>query len=685
MKKIFNCILILLLTILIIPNVYASNNISLKSITLVEQSDDLLEFYSPKIDGINISFDLSFINVGDYAKYKIVLNNKSNRDYYYDDENKTINTEYISYKYEFENNNKTIKANSDSIIYITVKYIKEVPQNKIVNGIFESESQSRINLSDIILTNPNTYSNIILLIIIFLVLVTSTIIKLKKKQKTGINIILIGLLLIPITTHALEKITITTTAKVTIEEQRNIIESRYINGDINIERGIWEEYSYIQTITFDNKIEEPDNYAYKLDISEEKNNSIIAYFIRVPNSSYYDVHIMSNGYIYANKDSSYMFYNLYSLSEINNIQNLKTNYVENMSYMFHLLPSIEEIDASSFNTSNVTDMSYMFCEKDFFGSSFIDRIIVSEFDTSKVTNMSNMFSGYAGEELDVSSFNTSNVTDMSYMFSFTRFLKSIDLSSFDTSNVTNMNGMFSYMQSLESIDLKYLNTRKITQMSNMFSNYDGVDLDFSNFDTSNVIDMSYMFFNAKLDSINLSSFDTKSVENMSYMFCQCDNLTDLDISSFNTSNVTNMSHMFDMCNSLTTLDLSNFDTSNTTTMNNMFSSMGKIENLNLSSFDTSNVTNFEGMFSHAFYYTNEKKLELDISSFDTHNAINMNRMFENCSQLETIYVGINWDVTNVNTSYSMFNSDSKLPNFNPNVTDKTNANTSDTGYLTLKS
>ena len=49
-----------------------------------------------------------------------------------------------------------------------------------------------------------------------------------------------------------------------------------------------------------------------------------------------------------------------------------------------------------------------------------------------------MFGGSQATTLDLSSFDTSNVTNMSSMFSFS----TLDLSSFDTSSVTTMNFMF---------------------------------------------------------------------------------------------------------------------------------------------------------------------------------------------------------------------------------------------------
>ena len=54
------------------------------------------------------------------------------------------------------------------------------------------------------------------------------------------------------------------------------------------------------------------------------------------------------------------------------------------------------------------------------------------------------------KQIDFSNFDTSNVTDMSYMFYYCRPLTSLDLSGFDTSNVTNMSYMFRYCRALTS-------------------------------------------------------------------------------------------------------------------------------------------------------------------------------------------------------------------------------------------
>ena len=60
-----------------------------------------------------------------------------------------------------------------------------------------------------------------------------------------------------------------------------------------------------------------------------------------------------------------------------------------------------------------------------------------------LTNTMCMFARCSSlESIDLSSFNTTNVKDMSYMFNGCSSLKSIDLSSFNTTNVKDMSFMF---------------------------------------------------------------------------------------------------------------------------------------------------------------------------------------------------------------------------------------------------
>ena len=126
-----------------------------------------------------------------------------------------------------------------------------------------------------------------------------------------------------------------------------------------------------------------------------------------------------------------------------------TVFVGNCSYMFSNMKSLEEIDLTNVDTSQVTSMRGMFSDTD-----NLTTLDLSSFDTSNVTNMSSMFSGMTSlKKLDLRNFDTSNVTDMQYMFSRMTNLKELDVTSFDTSKVTNMDRMFNEANSLEVLDL----------------------------------------------------------------------------------------------------------------------------------------------------------------------------------------------------------------------------------------
>ncbi|EHC6302874.1 BspA family leucine-rich repeat surface protein [Listeria monocytogenes] len=102
-----------------------------------------------------------------------------------------------------------------------------------------------------------------------------------------------------------------------------------------------------------------------------------------------------------------------------------------------------------------------------FEYSRVTSLDLSNFDTSQATNMRYMFFKSSMTSLDLSNFDTSKVTDMSWMFSESA-TASLDLSSFDTSQVTNMRGMF-YENDATSLDVSSFDTSKVTDMHYMFA------------------------------------------------------------------------------------------------------------------------------------------------------------------------------------------------------------------------
>ena len=173
---------------------------------------------------------------------------------------------------------------------------------------------------------------------------------------------------------------------------------------------------------------------------------------------------------------------------INGLNKFNTNKVTNMGYMFSW-SSVNTIDLSSFNTSNVTTMQNMFET-----SNATTIIGLNKLNTSKVVNMYGMFWNTKVTTLDLSSFNTSNVTDMSFMFNGSEAATIKGLKKFNTSKVTNMNGMFSATQ-LSTLDLSNFNTSNVTDMSKMFYNNKKLTTIYvsNNFVTSKVTNSTNMF------------------------------------------------------------------------------------------------------------------------------------------------------------------------------------------------
>ena len=155
-----------------------------------------------------------------------------------------------------------------------------------------------------------------------------------------------------------------------------------------------------------------------------------------------------------------------NLTEIKGIENLNTQNVTNMSWMFYCCPGLTSLDVSKFDTQNVEDMSDMFSS-----CTVLKSLNVSNFNTQNVKNMTDMFNNCPGlTSLDVSNFNTQKVEKMNFMFSSCEGLNSLDLSKFDTQNVTNMSYMFGSCSAITTIYVsdKFVTT-KVSYGTDMFS------------------------------------------------------------------------------------------------------------------------------------------------------------------------------------------------------------------------
>ena len=394
------------------------------------------------------------------------------------------------------------------------------------------------------------------------------------------------------------------------------------------------------------------------------NNIISSSDSAVPIYAWYD-----NGIIYYYTDADEIFMN------------------EDSSSLFRSLRALENIDGiSNWNTSNVTNMSYLFSDTH---HNVTDNfsLDLSGWDTSKVTNMSNMFYGvgYAATTWSInglSGWDTSKVTNMSGMFvrvGFSMENFSFDLSGLDTESVTDMYNMFysaGYNSTTWSLSgLSGWDTSKVESMRYMFQ-YAGYktssfSLDLSGWDTSSVTNMDSTFYGAGYKattwSINgLSGWNTSSATTMFSMFETAGYSApsfSLNLSGWNVSSVTNMSRMFYntgyRASTSFSLDVSGWNPLSATDMSYMFYQTGSGSRTNfswnLASWNTSNVKNM----SYMFYGTagSAPSFSLNLSGWITTNVKNMRYMFYNAGRAATSWSisGLSgWNTSSVTDMYSMF-------------------------------
>ena len=315
---------------------------------------------------------------------------------------------------------------------------------------------------------------------------------------------------------------------------------------------------------------------------------------------------------YANEDASSMFSNINGFSSGNHI---------------------ELIDTRGINTSKTKDMSRMFAQE----QGTIKKIILDGMDTSNVEDMSYMFFKKSTpveytEAADFSSFDTSKVTNMEYMFNNTTF-KTLNISNFNTSNVVNMEKAFSYITGIKELDLSNLDVKKVANATELFRLSTSIEkLNLSGWKNNLLTDMSDLFRQmTSLKELNLTGFTTPNVTNMSRIFLYCESLEEVDLSSFDTSNVTDMSSMFNGTKKLSNIVFGNFDTRRVTNMNSMFSmSMQDVANaqLDLSAFDTQSLQDASRMF-----FSSGVKTIYVSSNFQTNTIINSSMMFDGGTNL----------------------------------------------------
>lgn len=284
-----------------------------------------------------------------------------------------------------------------------------------------------------------------------------------------------------------------------------------------------------------------------------------------------------------------------------------------MKALFRECTSLNSVDLTGVDTSEISDFSYMF-----YKCGNIKSLDVTGFVTENAATIRSMFY-YCSALTSITgldTWNTSNVTEMNFVFYYCSSLKTLDLSAFTTGNATTFRSLFCYCSALTAIN--------------------GVE----NFNTSNITDFSYMFYGcSSLKTIDVSNYDTSNSEAFRAFVYNCTSLTSITgLDNLNTEKATDLSFMFYNCTGIKTLDLSSFDTSSVTSIRGIFSGCNHLSTITgLSDWNTSSLEDMSYAFNNvANALSASTQVIIDMSRWDLDQIKTNGWCFQNCKAQQII-------------------------------------------------
>lgn len=132
--------------------------------------------------------------------------------------------------------------------------------------------------------------------------------------------------------------------------------------------------------------------------------------------------------VIAPENSSFLFADLFNVTEIEGLENLDTSNVENMSYMFAYMYKLKGLNLINFDTSKVKNMDSMFVND----TSSLVTLDISNFETDNVENMCKMFAGQDKlTTLNLTNFNFTKVNNRELMLSGMKNLTNLYMDKYD--------------------------------------------------------------------------------------------------------------------------------------------------------------------------------------------------------------------------------------------------------------
>jgi surface protein len=254
------------------------------------------------------------------------------------------------------------------------------------------------------------------------------------------------------------------------------------------------------------------------------------------------------------------------------------------------------------------------------------------------------------ESINISNWDTSNVTDISFIFFNCISLKSSpNISKWNIKNITNGTNIFTTYENLKNItDFEY-DENNINQMFNFditikykidknedFIQLFGVDFVMRNKDFCYILldgkkielcsELNIKEYQKeKSDILEIKLIETIPITDLSFMFVQCYSLKSVNFSKMNTKRITDIGCMFYDCQLLESVSgIEKWNTKNILDMNNMFNNCFSLKSLpDISKWNTKNLKKMKLMFQNCI----SLKPSPDTSKWDTRNVIDCSDNF----------------------------------------------------------
>ena len=207
------------------------DDISITSINLEKKNGRIEEKSEAKIEDKNINLDLNMTSVGDSIIYKLEVKNDSDEDYELDKNSINVESDYVSYSFETEDNSKIIEAKSRKTVYLKVSYDVKVPDEAFKGDTYNEDKQMVVNLSsnnEEPVNVPDTWTISYIVVGIFLIISLGVMYKYMGSNRLNLFTILFIssiYVLIPITVNAICKCEISVDSKVEIHKEEIVMET----------------------------------------------------------------------------------------------------------------------------------------------------------------------------------------------------------------------------------------------------------------------------------------------------------------------------------------------------------------------------------------------------------------------------------------------------------------------------